>query len=248
MTPPITVGRLQVAAPLHAFVAREALPGTGLTESAFWAGVESILAEFGPRNAALLQRRDQLQARIDAWWREHKGQAFDVAAHTAFLRDIGYLTAEPAAFKISTANVDPEIACIAGPQLVVPVSNARYALNAGNARWGSLYDALYGTDAIAETGATARGAGYNPARGAQVVAKAKAFLDAQVAGQEQLVKAEQRRYDLAEARYRVGTDSYLTVLSAQQELYAAQQNMLSLRYARLANLIGLYQALGGGWQ
>jgi malate synthase len=175
VTQPITVGRLQVAAPLHAFVAREALPGTGLTENAFWAGVESILAEFGPRNAALLQRRDQLQARIDAWWREHKGQAFDVAAHTAFLRDIGYLTAEPVAFKISTANVDPEIASIAGPQLVVPVSNARYALNAANARWVSLYDALYGTDAVAPLQPGARG--YDVERGAKVIAYARALLD-----------------------------------------------------------------------
>ena len=175
MTEPLTVGRLKVAAPLHAFLAREALPGTGLTEAAFWAGVEAILSDFSPRNAALLATRDQLQARIDAWWREHKGQAFDIAAHTDFLRQIGYLVAEPGAFGISTSNVDPEIASIAGPQLVVPVSNARYALNAANARWVSLYDALYGTDAVAPLDPSQRG--YDAARGAKVIAYARGLLD-----------------------------------------------------------------------
>jgi malate synthase len=166
---------MKVAAPLHDFVTQEALPGTGLEASQFWQGVEAILADFTPRNRALLDKRDQLQARIDAWWREHKGLAFDVDAHTAFLRDIGYLVPEPAGFRISTANVDPEIANIAGPQLVVPVSNARYALNAANARWVSLYDALYGTDALAPLIAGARG--YDAARGAQVIAYARGLLD-----------------------------------------------------------------------
>jgi malate synthase len=160
------VGRLRIAPALHAFVAREALPGTGLPEATFWAGLEGILADFQPRNRALLDKRDTLQAQIDAWWHAHKGQAFDVAAHTAFLRRIGYLVDEPAPFQIQTANVDPEIAHLAGPQLVVPVNNARYALNAANARWVSLYDALYGTDAVEAPDPALRG--YDAARGAKV--------------------------------------------------------------------------------
>ena len=159
---------------LHAFVEGELLPGTGVASDAFWAALEKVLADFTPRNAALLQRRDELQAQIDGWWRERRGKPLDVAEETAFLREIGYLLPEPAAFEISTQNVDPEIASIAGPQLVVPVSNGRFALNAANARWGSLYDALYGTDALEPpTG----GKGYDPVRGAKVVAFARGFLD-----------------------------------------------------------------------
>jgi malate synthase len=166
--------RLTLDDTLHAFVETELLPGTGIAPDAFWAGLERVLAAFTPRNATLLARRDELQARIDGWWREHRGKAFDVAEQRAFLREIGYLVDEPAAFEISTANVDPEIASLAGPQLVVPVSNARYALNAANARWGSLYDALYGTDALAPVPATK---GYDPARGAGVIAYARELLD-----------------------------------------------------------------------
>ena len=159
---------------LHAFVEGELLPGTGVASDAFWAALEKVLADFTPRNAALLQRRDELQAQIDGWWRERRGKPLDVAEETAFLREIGYLLPEPAPFEISTGNVDPEIASIAGPQLVVPVSNGRFALNAANARWGSLYDALYGTDALEPpTG----GKGYDPVRGAKVVAFARSFLD-----------------------------------------------------------------------
>jgi malate synthase len=159
---------------LHGFVERELLPGTTIAPAAFWAALEAILADFGPRNAALLGRRDELQARIDGWWRERRGQPLDVAAQTAFLREIGYLLPEPEPFKIGTRNVDPEIALLAGPQLVVPVSNGRYALNAANARWGSLYDALYGTDALAPPTGTK---GYDPARGGQVIAFARGLLD-----------------------------------------------------------------------
>jgi len=166
---------LHIDAVLADFVAQQALPGTGLSAAEFWAGVESILLAFTPRNQSLLAKRDTLQAQIDQWWYEHRQQPFDVAAHTDFLRRIGYLVDEPAAFKIDTLNVDAEIATTAGPQLVVPVSNARYALNAANARWVSLYDALYGTDAIAPPVAGARG--YDAARGAKVIARARAALD-----------------------------------------------------------------------
>ena len=171
----LVVGRLRVRAPLARFIAEEALPGTGLQPTEFWSGVEAILTQFTPRNRALLAERDRLQSRIDDWWRAHRGQPFDVAAHTAFLREIGYLVPAPPAFTIETSAVDDEIATVAGPQLVVPVSNARYALNAANARWVSLYDALYGTDALAPVVAGARG--YDAARGALVIAHVRQLLD-----------------------------------------------------------------------
>ena len=144
MTATVTLGNLTVARPLYDFVNQEALPGTGIEPAALWQSLEAILVELMPVNQALLAKRDALQARIDAWHRERRGQAFDHPAYRAFLRDIGYLQPEVPDFKVGTANVDPEIAEVAGPQLVVPVMNARYALNAANARWGSLYDALYG--------------------------------------------------------------------------------------------------------
>ena len=159
---------------LQAFVEDELLPGAGIAAAAFWAALETILADFTPRNTALLARRDDLQARIDSWWMARRGKDFDVREETAFLREIGYLLPEPASFQIATRNVDPEIASLAGPQLVVPVSNGRFALNAANARWGSLYDALYGTDALEPpTG----GKGYDRVRGGKVVAYARQLLD-----------------------------------------------------------------------
>ncbi len=173
----ITVGGLQVAPELHAFVRDEALPGSGVDESAFWTGVEAILTEFAPRNRELLARRDELQQQLDDWHTAHPGPIDDPAAYLQLLRDLGYLVDEPADFSIETEGVDDAVAVQAGPQLVVPMLNARFAANAANARWGSLYDALYGTDALPEDGGQERGSSYNPKRGAAVIARARAFLD-----------------------------------------------------------------------
>ncbi|PSF05368.1 malate synthase G [Marinobacter fuscus] len=177
MTERVQVGGIQVAKNLYDFVNNEAIPGTGVDADKFWAEFDKIVNELAPRNRELLVKRDEIQEKLDTWNREHKGQKLDMAEYQAFLKQIGYLVDEPADFKISTANVDPEIATMAGPQLVVPVMNARFALNAANARWGSLYDALYGTDAISEENGAEKGRGYNPVRGAKVIEWARNLLD-----------------------------------------------------------------------
>ena len=171
------VGGLEVAAVLRQFIERECLPGSGVDVAEFWAGFGRIVREFAPKNRQLLAERDRLQAAIDQWHRDRRGAPHDPVAYRAFLRQIDYLVAEGPAFTVDSTGVDDEIARTAGPQLVVPVMNARYAINAANARWGSLYDALYGTDAISEEGGASRGAIFNPVRGARVVAFARALLD-----------------------------------------------------------------------
>lgn len=177
MTERIQVGGLQVASVLHAFVENEALPGTGVDSAAFWSGAEAVVNDLAPRNRALLAERDEIQGKLDAWHAENPGTGYDKAAYKKFLTDIGYLRPEPDDFRIGTENVDDEIATTAGPQLVVPVMNARFAINAANARWGSLYDALYGTDAIPETGGAEKGSSYNRVRGDKVIEWARNFLD-----------------------------------------------------------------------
>ena len=166
---------LQVDGRLAAFIEGEAMAGLGVNADSFWSGFAELVAVYMPGNRELLDIRDRMQQQIDDWHRENGPVASNPEGYIAFLREIGYLEEEPEDFRIGTENLDPEIATLCGPQLVVPVSNARYALNAANARWGSLYDALYGTDAIAQEGSLAAGRGYNPERGAAVIAKAAGF-------------------------------------------------------------------------
>jgi malate synthase len=233
----VNLGRLAIDAGLKAFVDNEALPGTGLDAARFWSGFEAIAAEFTPRNRALLDQRDELQAAIDAWWREHKGQAFDVHSHTAFLRRIGYLVAEPAGVRIDTANVDAEIAQVAGAQLVVPVDNARYALNAANARWVSLYDALYGTDAIAPVDPKIKG--YDAARGAGVIAYGRKLLD-EVAPLDQGSHADAAGYAITGGKLQVKLKSGATAQLTHPSRFAGWQGSPDAPSAVLLKNNGLH--------
>ena len=177
MTERVNAGGLQVARVLYDFINNEAIDGTGINPDDFWSALGGIVADMTPRNQELLEKRDQLRAALDDWYKQRKSGSFDMAEYKAFLREIGYLGAEGGDFEAATQNVDPEIAQVAGPQLVVPASNARFSLNAANARWGSLYDALYGSDVIPEEGGAHKGTQYNPVRGEKVIAYARAVLD-----------------------------------------------------------------------
>ncbi len=177
MTERTRIHGLHVATALYDFIEQQVLPGTGVAPATFWQGFDAIVADLAPKNAALLAERDRLQKELDTWHQAHPGPVTDMAGYRKFLETIGYLVPQPADAQATTTNVDAELATQAGPQLVVPILNARYALNAANARWGSLYDALYGTDAIAETDGAEKGKGYNPVRGAKVIAFARNVLD-----------------------------------------------------------------------
>jgi malate synthase len=177
MTDRTTLHGLQVATTLHRFVEEQVLPGTGIDAAAFWQGFDAIVSDLAPKNAALLAERDRLQTELDHWHKKHPGPIKNPAKYQAFLTKIGYLVPVPPVVKATTKNVDAELALQAGPQLVVPITNARYALNAANARWGSLYDALYGTDAISDADGAEKGTGYNPVRGAKVISYARHVLD-----------------------------------------------------------------------
>ena len=172
----VSRGSLSVSADLATFVENALLPAAGLAAEPFWNGFDEAVNRLAPRNRELLQIRTSMQKQIDSWLKDHRADGIDAAAHIAFLESIGYLVAQGDAFSIDTEHVDPEITSIAGPQLVVPITNARYALNAANARFGSLYDAFYGTDVIPADGETG-GNGYDPVRGKKVIAQARAFLD-----------------------------------------------------------------------
>ncbi|MGE2717227.1 malate synthase G [Mycolicibacterium litorale] len=180
MTDRVTVGNLRVARVLYDFITNEALPGTDLDPDSFWSGVDKVVADLTPRNQELLARRDELQAQLDKWHRQRAIGPHDADEYKQFLVDIGYLQPDPGDFTITTTDVDDEITSTAGPQLVVPILNARFALNAANARWGSLYDALYGTDVISEDDGAEKGSGYNRVRGDKVIAYAREFLDGAV--------------------------------------------------------------------
>lgn len=208
---------LQVDERLHALLEQEIIPGTGIDTAEFWQGLADLLSDFMPRNAELLKVRESLQTQLDAWHRQQAGKAIEPAAYRAFLEEIGYLLPQPRDVQVTTDNVDEEIARIAGPQLVVPVMNARFALNAVNARWGSLYDALYGTDAISEDDGSERGSSYNPIRGQRVIAWGRKFLDEHFP-LAQGSHAGANRYTIAGNELEVACDSGTTTLAQPMQL------------------------------
>ena len=235
MTQRITRQRLQVADVLQRFIEEEALPGTGVQAEAFWKGFDALVHELAPKNRALLAERDRLQTELDTWHRAHPGPIQDMPAYRAFLESIGYLLPAPASVQATTANVDSEITQQAGPQLVVPVMNARYALNAANARWGSLYDALYGTDAISEDDGAEKGKGYNPRRGEKVIAFARAFLD-QAAPLAQGSHADASAYRIEQGQLRVTLeDGSVSGLAEPAKFVGYQGEPLSPKAVLLKN-------------
>ncbi len=218
MTERISCKRLQVATVLHQFIEQEALPGSGVSSDEFWSGLDKIVHDLSPKNRSLLAERDRLQAEMDTWYRANPGPIQDQKAYQEFLRSIGYLVGSPDTVQVNTTNIDTEITSQAGPQLVVPITNARYALNAANARWGSLYDALYGTDAIAEDDGATRAGGYNPVRGEKVITFARKFLnDAIPLAQDS--HSEATRYSVAQGQLQVELKNGQTTTLAQPELF-----------------------------
>ncbi|KAF1052216.1 MAG: Malate synthase G [Stenotrophomonas maltophilia] len=235
MTQRVNRNRLQVAEELQRFIENEALPDTGITTAAFWEGFDALVHDLAPKNRALLAERDRLQVELDTWHRNHPGPVRDMPAYRAFLESIGYLQAQPAKVQASTANVDTEITQQAGPQLVVPVTNARYALNAANARWGSLYDALYGTDAISEDDGAEKGKGYNPRRGEKVIAFARDFLD-QAAPLAKGSHADATAYRIEQGQLRVTLeDGTVATLAQPQKFVGYQGDALSPKAVLLKN-------------
>ncbi|KSQ24980.1 malate synthase G [Pseudomonas aeruginosa] len=239
MTERVHCQRLQVASNFKRFIDDEVLPGTGIAVEAFWSGVDVLVHDLAPQNRALLAERDRLQSELDAWHRAHPGPVEDMAAYRRFLESIGYLLPQPGQVQVGTANVDSEIAVQAGPQLVVPVMNARYALNAANARWGSLYDALYGTDAIPEDGGAEKGRGYNEVRGARVIAFARAFLD-QAAPLASGSHVDSTAYAIVDGGLRVSLRNGSQTALAQPEKFVGYQGSAEAPSAVLLKNNGLH--------
>jgi malate synthase len=217
----VKVGNLQVAKLFYEFMNDEVLPGSEVNREKFWKDFETLIVDLTPKNKALLARRDELQAKINEWHKEHRGN-FDMEKYKAFLTDIGYLEPEVDDFEITTEGVDEEIAVQAGPQLVVPLTNARYALNAANARWGSLYDALYGTDAISEEDGAERGDSYNPVRGAKVIAYAREFLDQAVPLKEYSHK-DVVQYTIVDGKLAASVEGGITTTLKEEEKFVGFQ-------------------------
>ena len=219
---------LQVSAQYVDFIEKEALVGSGVAADDFWAGLSALAHDFGPENRALLEKREDIQSQIDEWHLANKGAGFDFATYKGFLQEIGYLLEEGDDFQIDTANVDPEIAWVPGPQLVVPITNARYALNAANARWGSLYDALYGTDAM---GSTAKPGGYDPERGGEVVAWAKGHLDVAVPLKE-AKWADVKGFDFQDGQFVATTGEGVSALERPQQFVGITKDLSEILFVK----------------